>query len=159
PTGRIFNWDQRAAVAPDGRLAAFTWTYDSTTCRYLNVHRRISRDSALSWSPAEDLGFSDQPSHPAILPDGRTVLAWVDRFGSRWIRARLASDVAGPFEAWTEVTIYAHGSAAGSGSDRDDTGGVLGDMALWSFGLPYAETLGDGDVLVVYYAGTPAAMD
>jgi hypothetical protein len=32
-------------------------------------------------------------------------------------------------------------------------------MALWSFGLPYAETLPDGDVLVMYYAGTDKQMD
>ena len=39
------------------------------------------------------------------------------------------------------------------------TGEMLVDMGRWSFGLPYAETLPDGDVLVVYYAGSPEAMD
>jgi hypothetical protein len=32
-------------------------------------------------------------------------------------------------------------------------------MELWSFGLPTAATLPDGDVLVAYYAGTAAALD
>ena len=32
-------------------------------------------------------------------------------------------------------------------------------MSLWTFGLPYAETLADGTALVVYYAGTDEAMD
>ena len=31
PTGRIANWDQRGAIAPDGRLVTFTWTYDFET--------------------------------------------------------------------------------------------------------------------------------
>ena len=44
PTGRIFNWDQRAGILPDGRLVTFTWTYDRETNTYLNVHRRISED-------------------------------------------------------------------------------------------------------------------
>jgi hypothetical protein len=32
-------------------------------------------------------------------------------------------------------------------------------MSLWIFGLPYAEALPDGDVLVAYYAGEAAALD
>ena len=32
-------------------------------------------------------------------------------------------------------------------------------MDLWSFGLPFAEVLPGGDVLVLYYAGTPKALD
>ena len=31
-------------------------------------------------------------------------------------------------------------------------------MSIWTFGLPYAEALPDGDVLVLYYAGTNAEM-
>ena len=157
PAGRIFNWDQRAAVAPDGRLAAFVWTYDSEICRYLDVHRRLSADGGASWSTAEPLGFADQPSRPAILPDGSVVLAWVDRFGSRSIRARQAASVDAPFDPATEVVLYRHESAPAPAIS--DTGSLLADMSLWSFGLPFAEALPDGDVLVVYYAGTPQVMD
>jgi hypothetical protein len=32
-------------------------------------------------------------------------------------------------------------------------------MGLWSFGLPYAETLPDGTVMVMYYAGNATQMD
>ena len=90
PTGRMFNWDQRAGVAPDGRIVTFTWYFDSQTATYLNIRRRISRDEGRSWTDPEDLGFRDQAATPAILPDGRTVLARVDRFGTQSIRARLA---------------------------------------------------------------------
>ena len=31
-------------------------------------------------------------------------------------------------------------------------------MSLWSFGLPFAETLPDGSVMVVYYAGDAESM-
>ena len=37
-------------------------------------------------------------------------------------------------------------------------GGALG-LSVWSFGLPFADLLPNGDVLVVYYAGSEAAMD
>ncbi|MCX6623748.1 MAG: sialidase family protein [Acidobacteria bacterium] len=156
PSGRIFNWDQRGAVARDGRVITFTWTYDSELVRYRNIHRRISRDQGATWPEAEDLGFSDQPSHPAILPDGRVVLAWVDRYGSRSIRARLAESLDAPFLAETEEVLYEAAAAALSGSDTKE---MLADMGNWNYGLPFAEVIGPDRVLVVHYAGTSQAMD
>ncbi len=157
PTGRLFNWDQRVGVAPDGRIGAFLWTYDTKTQTYLNIHRRISSDGGYTWSKAQPLGFSDQASAPAILPDGRVVLAWVDRFGSRSIRARLAADIAGNFDDTTEVVIYKHKAEAGAVSQN--TGEQLADMGIWSFGLPFADVLPDGSVMVFYYAGTADSID
>ena len=156
PTGRIFNWDLRCCVAPDGRIATFAWTYDTAMTTYLNIHRRLSDDHGHTWSPPADLGITDQAGHPAVLPDGRIVLAWVDRFGSHAIKARLATTVDAPFAPDSEVVVYTHGSAA----KRDDnTGDLLAEMGAWSFGLPAATALPDGDVLVVYYAGDNGAMD
>jgi hypothetical protein len=159
PTGRIFNWDQRLGLAPDGRIGAFIWTYDSQARVYLNIHRRISADGGMSWSAAEDLGFADQAGRPAILPDGRVILPWVDRFGTHAIRARVASAIDAPFEPDSEVVLYTLGESATRAPSEDTTGALLADMSVWTFGLPYAEALPDGDVLVVYYAGDEAAMD
>ncbi len=156
PSGRIFNWDLRAAVAPDGRIASFAWTYDSTTATYLDIHRRISADGGLNWTAPEPLGFADQAGHPAILPDGTIVLAWVDRFNSRSIRARRAPRLDAPFDAASEVVIYRHGQGEAATAG---TGDMLASMDVWSFGLPYAEPLPGGDVLVLYYAGEPAGLD
>jgi hypothetical protein len=156
PTGRIFNWDLRCCVAPDGRIATFAWTYDTATTTYLNIHRRISADHGHTWSAPLDLGITDQAGPPAVLPDGRVVLAWVDRFVTHAIRARVAAAVDAPFDPASEVVIYTHGSEA----KRDDkTGDLLAEMGMWAFGLPSATTLPDGDVLVVYYAGDNGAMD
>ena len=157
PSGRFFNWDQRAGVAPDGRVVTFSWYYDRETTTYLNIRRRISDDGGATWTGPEDLGFSDQASHPAILPDGRVVLAWVDRYGTRSIRARLAEGIDGPFKAETEVVLYEYRE---KGRDRaKDTGEMLAEMGVWNFGLPYAEALPDGSVMVVYYAGDAGCMD
>ena len=127
PTGRIFNWDLRTGVAPDGRVVTFAWTYNSETREYLNIHRRISTDNGRTWSPAEDLGFTDQAGHPAILPDGRVVLPWVDRFGTQTIRARVAPSVDAPFEPESEVVIYRHREGATSDTDQ---AGALGPGRL-----------------------------
>ena len=156
PTGRIANWDQRGAIAPDGRLVTFTWTYDFETATYLNVRRRISPDGIAPLGPPEDLGFADQPGHPAILPDGRVVLAWVDRFGTGTIRARSAAAVDAPFEPSTEVELHrpetVRRPAVSAADGSTATGDALVDMGTWSYGLAYAEALPDGDAGVVHYA-------
>jgi hypothetical protein len=157
PTGRIANWDQRTGVTTDGRLVSFTWTYDFFDRVYRNIHRRLSSDGGATWSDPEDLGFADQAGHPAMLPDGRIVLAWVDRFGTRSIRARVAAGPDAPFTADTEVVIHEADAQALSGGSS--TGDMLVDMNAWTYGLCSAETLPDGDVLVVHYAGVPGATD
>jgi hypothetical protein len=155
PAGAVFHWDQRAAVGPGGILAAFSWVYDKPANRYLPIRRRVSRDGGRTWTE-DELDFADQPSHPAVLPDGTTVLAWVDRYGSRSIRARCAPSLDGRFDPSTEVVLYEHPQPA---ANTRDTAGMLADMSLWTFGLPYAEPLASGGVLVVYYAGSRDAMD
>jgi len=156
PTGRIFNWDLRCGVAPDGRIATFAWTYDTQSARYLNIHRRVSDDHGQHWSEPEDLGFTDQAARPAMLADGRVLLAYVDRFQSHAIHARLAPAVDAPFDPASDLLLYTHAEAA---KEDEKTGELLAEMGLWSFGLPYAEPLPNGDVLVVYYAGTTTALD
>ena len=160
PTGRMFNWDQRAGVAPDGRIVTFTWYFDSREGTYLNIRRRISRDEGRSWTDPEDLGFPDQAATPAILPDGRTLLAWVDRFGTQSIRARLAPAIDAAFPAETEIVIYDHAAVLrgrpSAGVNMADTLDVMSD---WSYGLPYATVLSNGEVLIVYYAGLTERMD
>ena len=146
-----------AGVGPDGRVAIFAWTYDTVATRYLNIHRRISADSGHTWTDVEDLGFADQAARPAMLADGRVVLPYVDRFGSRSIRARLAATIDAPFYAATEVVLYQQEQA--SGDQTDSTSELLSEMSLWTFGLPYGEALADGTALVVYYAGTDETMD
>jgi hypothetical protein len=154
--GDVFHWDQRLAVAPDGTLAAFSWTYEKAANRYLPIRRHVSRDEGRSWM-TDELDFADQPSHPAVFPDGRVLLAWVDRYGSRSIRARAAASLDGFFDPASEAVLY---EAASPAHRTADTAAMLTDMGTWSFGLPYAEALPGGDTaLVVYYAGTPERMD
>ena len=159
PKGRIFNWDQRIGVAHNGTIAAFLWTYDSQTAKYLNVHRRLSLDGGKSFSPPEDLGFADQPGHPAVLDDGRVLLAWVDRFGSNSIRARIAPEIDKPFDPETEIEIHNQNILHSKTAQSDTTGELLEDICCWTYGLPYAEVLPDGDVMVVYYAGDSNTMN
>jgi len=158
PSNRIFNWDLRIAAAPDGRLVSFAWTFDREAGEYRNIHRRVSADAGRSWTAPEDIGFADQAARPAILADGRVVLAYVDRFGTRSIRARLADSVEAPFRAESEVVLYTQEQAA-SAENGASLGEALADMEMWSFGLPSAAALRNGQVLVVYYGGKSGCMD
>lgn len=154
PSGRIFNWDQRAEVAPAGAIVTFTWVFDSETGAYRNIWRRSSLDGGNSWTEPEDIGFADQGSHPAILEDGRIVLSWVDRFGTQSIRARMAESFRDPFPASTEVILYE--CPIGKMANKNDLGGTLAEMGGWTYGLPFARALPDGGVIVVFYAGSAA---
>ena len=159
PTGRIFNWDQRMGVAGNGTTAAYAWTYDNEARKYLNIHRRLSTDNGNSWSVPVDIGVTDQAGHPAILSDGRVFLCWVDRFHTHSIRARLSPGIVQDFDADSEIELYNHSSPQSRGDKQDTTGDMLEDMSLWTFGLPYAEALPGGDVIVLYYAGDNRKMD
>ena len=152
PAGSIFNWDQRAGVTPDGVVVTFTWVFDSEAGVYHNIWKRYSVDGGASWSSPEDLGFADQPSHPAIFPDGRIVLAWVDHFGTQTIRARAARSYREPFEISSETVLYeSHTRNEG----KTGLGESLDEMSRWAYGLPFTHALPNGEVFVVYYAGSP----
>jgi len=155
-TGRIANWDQRGAIAPDGRFVAFTWTYDFDAVAYRNVHRRISIDGGATFGPPEDLGVADQPSHPTILPDGRLVLPWVDRFGSGTIRARSAAAIDAPLDPASEVVVHRPATSPATDSESATVSDALVEMGTWTYGLAYAEALSGGDVGIVHYAAGAA---
>ena len=157
PDGRIFYWDQRSALNTGGEIVAFTWMYDHETGQNRNITRAISSDRGLTWSQPDDLGFADQPSHPAILADDRLVLAWVDRYHSKSIRAAMAPASDRPFMRESEVVLYeAIGNAAGRAKN---TGEYLESITEWTYGLPYAVALSDGTVLVAYYCGGDGCID
>ena len=154
PSGRVFYWDQRAGICPDGRIVTYSWTYESESEKYLNIHRRFASDDGTSWTEPEDIGITDQASHPAILPDGRVVLAWVDRFQSQSIKARMSATPEAPFLPETEVELYKlETEPAEFATGAGNTGELLAEMSIWNYGLAFADLLPDGDVLVLHYEG------
>lgn len=154
PAGRLFNWDLRCGVLPDGRIVTFAWTYDRQAGVYLDIHRRIVPANGGPATAPEPLGFADQPGRPAMLPDGGIVLPYVDRFGTGRICARIAAAPDAAFGAPLVLHEQRSPNPANSPSD-----GLLAQMSLWSYGLPWAEPLASGAVLVAWYAGTPEQMD
>jgi hypothetical protein len=155
--GIIFNWDLRSVVDKEGRVSSFAWTYDSLKENFLNIHQRISEDGGLTWSQPKDLNFADQASHPALLKDGRVVLAWVDRFQSQTIKVRLAKNLYSDFDSSSEITIFEQNNL--KNNKDNNLGELLEDMGVWNFGLPFADVLPSGKVLIFYYAGNTNQMN
>ena len=149
---RIFYWDQRTQVLPDGRILDLFWTYDNPAALYLNIHARESADGGRTWSPLWDTGVPGQPAPAVALRDGRLAMVYVDRTGPTAIRCRISADGG---RTWPENTLFSiYESASPSQTVRKDgMTDAWAEMGKFSVGLPATAALSNGDFLVVYYAG------
>ena len=58
------------------------------------------------------------------------------------------------------MVIYDHAAALRSRpSEGENMADTLAVMSDWSYGLPFATVLSNGEVLIVYYAGLVERMD
>ena len=77
PSGRIYHWDQRLGLAPDGRLASFAWVYDTGTGRYCNIRRRVSSDSGRTWSRRRtSASLTKRVARPSCPTGALSCLGW-----------------------------------------------------------------------------------
>lgn len=149
---RIFYWDQRPQVLPDGRIFDLFWTYDNQAAAYLNIHARESRDGGRTWTELWDTGVPGQPAPVVALRDERLAMVYVDRTGAPVIRCRISADNGRTWPVDSTLTLYE--SVLPSQTVRKD--GMVdawSEMGKFSVGLPATAALPNGDFLVVYYAG------
>ena len=149
---RIFYWDQRCQVLPDGKILDLFWTYDNQTATYLNIHARESTDGGHTWSALWDTGVPGQPAPVVARRDGRLAMVYVDRTGAPAIRCRVSADGGRTWPENTLLSIYE--SAQPSQTVRKDgMADAWSEMGKFSVGLPATAPLSNGDFLVAYYAG------
>lgn len=155
PENRIFYWDQRPGILANGTILNLFMPYDTKTDLYLNIHARESRDNGRTWSAIWDTGVPGQASPPVSLPDGRVVMAYVDRTGVAVIKMRTTDDGGRTWPDNTGITICRAegGPRTGKGDSMKDT---WAEMFKFSIGLPQSTLLPNGDILVVYYSGPEA---
>lgn len=154
PQRRMYCWDQRVARAGDKVVALF-WTFDRVANAYLNIHARTSRDSGRTWGDLTDTGVPGQPARLASIDAKTSVMVYVDRTGVPAVKARLSGDGGKTFPTSTELLIHDRPLKTqtwNKGSMQD----AWAEMSEFSIGLPDAVTLGNGDVLAVYYTGPRA---
>lgn len=152
PENKIFYWDQRPGILSDGTILDVFWTYDNKNAKYLNVHARESKDNARTWSALWDTGLPGQPAAPVSLSDGRIALVYVDREGAPVIKCRTSKDNGRTWQKDTEIIVYEKElktQTEKKGRMQD----AWSEMGKFSIGLPATTLLGNGDILVAYYAG------
>ena len=152
PAKRVFWWDQRPAVLPDGRILDLFWTYDRQTAAYLNIHARESRDHGRTWSELWDTGVPGQPAPPVPLPDQTLGMVYVDRTAAPPIKLRTSRDGGRSWPADSEIVIHEPPVPSQTwikGSMQD----AWAEMGKYSVGLPATAVAAGGDILVVYYSG------
>jgi hypothetical protein len=150
PEYRVYYWDQRPSVLPDGRLFNVFWTYDRQSGVYRNIHAAESLDNGKTWTVPWDTGVGGQPGPVFPLADGSLAMPVVDRSKGTTIKVCRSVDDG---QTWVDGVVV-HGSARGpssaSGSSMQTT---WDEMVQFSVGLPSAAPLPDGGALLVYYAG------
>jgi hypothetical protein len=152
PTNRIFYWDQRPTVLPDGRMFDVFWSFDHERGEYLNIHACVSDNRARSWSPLWDTGLPGQPGPVFVLTDGALAMPVVDRTEAPVIRIHRSTDGG---QTWCDgracvvhqAEQYTH---AGSTETLKD---AWATMVRYAVGLPYTAALPGGGALLTYYAG------
>jgi len=149
PTGRIRNWDQRHAVAPDGRGTVGIWAFDAVERKELNFRVSESLDNDRTWAEPWDPGIPYQQVYPVYLPDGRLVMLAIDRYQTRTIRALLSEDYGRTFSP-DELVVHQQPGGQVEGGEHDHQ---IADQQLWTFGRIEAVAGQDNDVWVVHYAG------
>lgn len=155
PENRIFYWDQRPGILANGTILDLFMTYDTKTDLYLNIHARESWDNGRTWSAIWDTGVPGQASPPVSLPDGRVVMAYVDRTGVPVIKMRTTENGGRTWPDKTEITIC-HAEGGPQTGKRDSMKDAWAEMFKFSIGLPQSTLLPNGDILVVYYSGPEA---
>ena len=152
PQRKIFYWDQRSAVMPDGRILDLFWTYDNIAGKYLNIHARESTDNGRSWSEMWETGVRDQPAQPVPLLDGTIAMVYVDRTNAPVIKMRTSNDGAKTWPEETEliISVSAEKKEIQKKSSMQD---AWEEMGKYSLGLPATALTPDNKILTVYYAG------
>ncbi|MCK4602924.1 MAG: exo-alpha-sialidase, partial [Phycisphaerae bacterium] len=157
PTLAVRYWDQRHAVSPDGTCVAMFWTYDHVNQKDLTITSSRSYDAGRTWEPPGDTRIIGAQACPAFLPDGRMVIAYIDRWNTRAIRVAISNDLGRTFEMFDRPLYEQHAGRVDPGQEAATSEQALQDQQLWTFGCQSLESTQAGDVWATYYAGDSAS--
>jgi len=152
PANRIFYWDQRPSVLPDGHLFNIFWTFDREAAAYRNIHACESWDGGRIWSEPRDTGIPGQPGPVFPLGDGTLAMPCVDRTGPPAIKVHRSRNGGRTWLPEDALLLYAS-SGTSQTVEKASMRDAWSEMYAFSVGLPNAAALPGGGALLVYYAG------
>jgi hypothetical protein len=148
----MYYWDQRPQVMADGKtILDFFWTLDGKKQRYLNIHARESFDGGRTWGEIWDTCMYGQPGQSVDLGDGKLTMIYIDRSVRPVITVCTSSDRGRTYQE--SLVIY------DIKLDRQDSRDISmnyawDEMIRFSVGHPNLLSLGGGEILAYYYAGS-----
>jgi hypothetical protein len=153
PEDRLYYWDQREALTPDGgRIAALFWTYDREEEHDVSIHISWCDSQSLEWQTPTDTGITGQIAQPIPLKDGRLLAFYVRRESPGSMRLIASFDDGKTWSRDDELIVYCQGGGDES-HQPNDYADAWKQMSLWTFGHPAAILLEDDLLLLLYYAG------
>lgn len=163
PEHKVYYWDQRLCATPNaGEFLAMFWTHDLEQKRDLAVHFRHGRltHDALALGPLRDSGIPGQIAAPYQAADGRLMAFVVDRGRPGTMRLWTSADAGHSWPPSAALLVYSHDEQArlSQGCSGIDFRQYWEDMGKWTFGHPAVCPLGEGRLLLAFYAGTPSEL-
>jgi hypothetical protein len=163
PRHEKYYWDQRLCTAGrDGEYIALFWTHDRATKRDLPVH--LARGSIHRPNPDEAPVATTIPGQiaaPLLLRDGRLLAFVVDRGCPGTMTLWVSADGGRTWPEGDRLVVYTHDESAAQHhrGEEIDFAEYWEEMGKWTFGHPAIRDLGDGQVLLAFYAGAPNCLN
>jgi len=153
-------WCHRIARLPESnRLVDLTWAYDVATEQDLPIHIVFGSPDGRTWSQPRSTGIQGQLSTALPLDEKTLLLGYVHRHQPASMRLRLSLDGGQSWDGAPELTFYSASpdeATDGLGGDIPDYYKFMGD---YTFGWTPMVRLQNGNVLLVYFAGSTEATD
>ncbi len=158
PTGKLLYDDPYYTVFPDGQVVGLFWTHRRDTEETIAVRRCVSDDGGRVWTRPQPIGDLGQISVPLAVNEQTMVVASNFRQEPQGVRLwishdrGLSFDSQRPFQMWDAQAKSLIAQPIDPEPKAVQNQGVWDALATFTFGTPDLLDLGDGTIVLTYYA-------
>ena len=158
PLGKLSLCDARATVLPDERILVLLWTFRQEDEQTIEVHRTFSPDHGRTWTTPQSIGMVGQITPPLALPSGEVIALSNVRIPPEGIQLWHSPDGGENWDSERRVQMWdlaegrMLGKEVGPAQPAGSGAPVWDELQRFSFGTPDLGRLGDGTILMTYYA-------